>query len=285
MSRWVSAAVLAAVLFATGCSSGSDDEEPPGDAPPPTATLGFTQLIPMEGTEHGLLRMTNTGDEPLAVRSVRIEWAGYPDATPAPEDATIAPDQTLDLRFDLPAPSCEPTDGEGVATGVVETDHGVISQHLEPTGAVFLKRLWRTQCDEAYLDQVVQLSYSRNWPVIGDGTDARAAGALLLRRREGDPAIEVTDVGDSVLHGLRLPGRTTLAPGQASARIPLEITPGNRCDEHARGQATAPFDFIARLTIGGRELTVPVDVPLVAKNAATDALDIACAARGSSLGG
>jgi hypothetical protein len=282
MFRWVSA-VLAAVLLVTGCSS--DDGDPSSERPVPTATLGFTQLIPMEGTEHGLLRVTNTSDEPLAVRSVQIEWTGYPDGTPAPEDATIAPAQTLDLRFDLPAPACEPAEGQGVATGVVETDHGVIAQHLEPTGAMFLERLWRTQCDEVYLDQVVQLRYSRSWPVVGHGTDARAAGALLLTRREGGPAIEVTGVDDSVLHGLRLPGRTRLAPGQASARIPLEITPGNRCDEHARGQATAPFDFIARLAIGDRELTVPLDVPPAAKNAATGALDIACAARGASLGG
>lgn len=282
MPRWLPA-VVATALLAGGCGSAPDEEPAPG--PPPTATFGFTQLIPKEGTEHGLLRVTNTSADPLTVRSVRIEWPGYPDGVPAPEDATLAPEQTLDLRFDLPAPACEPGDGEGPVTGVVETDRGVISQHLEPNGTVYLKRLWRTQCDQALLERTVALGYSKTWDVVGEGTRARALGALLLDRREGDARVAVTGVDGSVLHGLRLPGATTLEPGDAAARIPLEITPGNRCDEHARGQATAPYDFIVLLEIDGRSLTVPLDVPLAARNAATEALDVACAGRGDSLGG
>lgn len=280
MTRWLPL-VLAAVVLAGGCSS---DESEPAPVETPTATFGFTQLIPLEGTEHGLLRVTNTTDEPLTVRSVRLEWPGYPDGPAAPEDATLTAGQTLDLRFDLPPPACDPADGEGPVTGVVETDRGEISQHLEHNGTVFLKRLWRTQCDEALLDRTVALAYSDDWSVVGSGTDARARGALVLTRREGDPLVELTGVDGSVLHGLRLPGRTTLAPGQPSAEVPLEITPGNRCDEHARGQATAPFDFVVLLEIDGERLTVPLDVPLPAMDAATEALDVACAARGSSLG-
>lgn len=280
MTRWLPLA-LAALALATGCS---DDEPAPARQDPPTATFGFTQLIPLEGTEHALLRVTNTTDEPLTVQSVRIEWPGYPDGPAAPEDATLAPGQTLDLRFDLPTPACDPADGEGPATGVIETDRGEISRQLERSGTVYLKRLWRTQCDEALLERTMELRYSEDWSVVGSGTDARALGALLLTRREGDPLVELTGVDGSVLHGLRLPGRTTLEPGGESAEIPLEITPGNRCDEHARGQATAPFDFVVLLEIDGRRLTVPLDVPLAAMDAATEALDVACAARGSSLG-
>ena len=272
---------LAAVVLLGGCSS---DETTPAPPDPPTATFGFTQLIPLEGTEHALLRVTNTTDEPFTVRSVRIEWPGYPDGPAAPEDATLTAGQTLDLRFDLPAPACDPADGEGPATGVVETDRGEISQHLEHDGTVYLERLWHTQCDEALLERTVDLGYSEEWSVVGTGTDARALGALLLTRREGDAPVELTGVDGSVLHGLRLPGRTTLEPGQEAAEIPLEITPGNRCDEHARGQATAPFDFVVLLEIDGQRLTVPLDVPLAAMDAATEALDVACAARGSSLG-
>lgn len=281
MTRWLPL-LLTAVLLA-GCSG--DEPEPAPHQEPPTATFGFTQLIPLEGTEHGLLRVTNTTAEPLAVRSVRLEWPGYPDGPAAPEDAVLSAGQTLDLRFDLPSPACDPADGEGPVTAVVATDRGEISQHLERSGTVFLKRLWRTQCDAALLERTVALGYSDDWSVVGSGTEARALGALLLERREGDPAVTVTGVDGSVLHGLRLPGRTALPPGDGAAEIPLEITPGNRCDEHARGQATAPFDFVVLLEIGDERLTVPLDVPLAAMNAATEALDAACAARGSSLGG
>ena len=280
MTRWLPL-VLAALVLAGGCSS---DERAPAPPDPPTATFGFTQLIPLEGTEHALLRVTNTTDEPLTIQSVRIEWPGYPDGPAAPEDATLTAGQTLDLRFDLPPPACDPGDGTGPATGVVETDRGDIAQHLEPDGTVYLKRLWRTQCDEALLERTLALDYSRDWSVIGTGTDARARGALLLTRREGDARVELTGVDGSVLHGLGLPGPTTLEPGRQAAEIPFEITPGNRCDEHARGQATAPFDFVVLLDIDGQRLTVPLDVPLAAMDAATEALDVACAARGASLG-
>ncbi|MGB0102518.1 MAG: hypothetical protein WBP61_19725 [Nocardioides sp.] len=270
---------LAATVVAGGCSSGGAPRDEV-DGPPPTATLGFTQLIPLEGTEHALLRVTNTSDEPLAVRSVRLDWAGYPDGEAAAESATLAPDQTLDLRFDLPAPACGPTDGdERSVIGVVETDRGVIRQPLVDASSVYVRRLWRTQCDVAALDRAVGLSFTRGWAVTGEGRDARAEGAIVLERREGDPPIMVASVDGSVLHGLRLPGGTALRPGQDRARIPLEITPGNRCDEHARGQATAPFDFLARLEIAGQRFAVPLEVPLPAMNAATEALDLACAAR------
>ena len=73
---------------------------------------------------------------------------------------------------------------------------------------------------------------------------------------------------------------STAAPGASLARVGLEITPGNRCDEHARGQATAPFDFVMDLRVGERGgLAHPVSVPLAAMTAAEQALDRACAAR------
>ncbi len=115
---------------------------------------------------------------------------------------------------------------------------------------------------------------------MGAGVDARALGDLVLRRREGDEPIVVEGVDGSVLHGLRLPGRTTLPSGEDVARIPLEVTPGNRCDEHARGQATAPFDFLMRLRIGDRApIGYALELPLPAMEAATEALDVACLAR------
>ncbi|HYH34636.1 MAG TPA: hypothetical protein VD814_05740, partial [Nocardioides sp.] len=70
---------MALLLLLGGCQAAGDDGD---DAPEPrpSATLGFTQLIPREGTRHALLRVTNTGDTDLVVESVAIEWPGYPDA-------------------------------------------------------------------------------------------------------------------------------------------------------------------------------------------------------------
>jgi len=271
-------AVAAAILVLPGCESGPSD--PPAEAPTPTATLGFTQLIPLEGTRNALLRITNSSDSAIDVTSVAIEWPGYPHFIPSPESATIAADQTLDMRLLLPEPACEEPPADEAVVGVVETEQGIIRSPLQPSGTTYVRRLWQTQCDELAVSNAVAISYSRSWRVVGEGVEARALGDVVLRRRDGDEPIEIEDVDGSVLHGLRLPGPTTLAPGEDVARIPLEITPGNRCDEHARGQATAPFDFLMRLGIGDRPaIPYRIEVPLPAMNAATEALDAACLAR------
>lgn len=264
------------VLLLAGCQS--PPSRTPAGEPSPEARFGFTQLIPLEGTRDALLRVTNTGELPMVVRSVALEWPGYPDGRPSAADPTIPPGATLDLRLALPEPSCE-SPGDAPAIGVVATDRGTVRQELEATGTTYLRRLWHTQCDVALVDGAVEMSYSADWRVVGTGVEARALGDVVLRRREGDDPIAVVGVDGSVLHGLRLPGPTLLATGADVALIPLEITPGNRCDEHARGQATAPFDFLMRLRIGLREVPYQVEVPLPATTAATEALDLACRAR------
>lgn len=270
------------LLLATGCRSGPD-ETPPAPGPEPTATLGFTQLLPNEGTRHALLRVTNTSNAAMDVTSVGIEWSGYPEGTPSPASATIAAGQTLDMRVELPDPACDPPGSESVVgpvVGVVETQQGTVRHELEPTGTTYVRRLWRTQCEGVVVRSAVAISYSETWQVIGDGVDARALGDIVLQRRDGDDAISVGGVDGSVLHGLRLPGPTSLSAGSTLARIPLEVTPGNRCDEHARGQATAPFDFLMRLRIGDRPtIAYAIALPLTAMDAATEALDVACLAR------
>ncbi len=274
----LAAAGLAAVLLLAGCQAPA--AEPPPEGPAPEATLGFTQLLPKEGTRDALLRVTNTGKVELDVTSVGIEWPGYPDGTPSPADPSLPPGRTLDIQLQLPDPACDPPGSEDVI-GVVETEQGTIRHELEPTGTTYVRRLWRTQCEDVLVRSAVEISYSNSWQVVGDGIDAHALGDLVLRRREGDEAISVGGADGSVLHGLRLPGPTSLPVGADLARIPLEITPGNRCDEHARGQATAPFDFLMRLHIGDHPpIAYAVEVPLAAMEAATEALDLACLARG-----
>lgn len=270
--------LVVTALLLTGCEAGPVDS-PPDPGPEPTATFGFTQLLPLEGTRHALLRVTNTSDAAMDVTGVAIEWPGHPDRTPSPASASIAAGQTLDMRVELPDPVCD-VPATGAVVGLVESDQGTVRHELEATGTTYVRRLWRTQCGEMVVRSAVALSYSTSWRVVRTGVDARALGDLVLRRREGDEAIQLGGVDGSVLHGLHLPGPTTLPAGEDVARIPLEITPGNRCDEHARGQATAPFDFLVRLRIGDRPaIAYRLEVPLTAMEAATEALDVACGAR------
>jgi hypothetical protein len=41
-----------------------------------------------------------------------------------------------------------------------------------------------------------------------------------------------------------------MGPTQARVRVPVRISPGNRCDEHAIGQATAPYSFKYGVEVG-----------------------------------
>ena len=217
-------AVATGILMCTGCESGTSD--PPAEGPTPTATLGFTQLIPLEGTRNALLRITNSSDSAIDVTSVAIEWPGYPHFIPSPESATIAADQTLDMRLMLPEPACEEPPADEAVVGVVETEQGIIRSPLQPSGTTYVRRLWQTQCDELAVSNAVAISYSRSWRVVGDGVEARALGDVVLRRRDGDEPIEIEDVDGSVLHGLRLPGPTTLAPGEDVGPDPARDHPG-----------------------------------------------------------
>ncbi len=139
--RALGALLVMASPWLTGC------EASPTPPPDPSVTLGFTQLLPKEGTRQALLRVTNTGDSAIEVTSVAIEWPGYPDGTPSPADPTIPAGRTLDIQLELPDPTCEPP-GDDPVVGVVETAQGTIRHQLEPTGTTYVRRLWRTQCED-----------------------------------------------------------------------------------------------------------------------------------------
>jgi hypothetical protein len=62
--------------------------------------------------------------------------------------------------------------------------------------------------------------------------------------------------------------------------VPLSITPGNRCDEHAIGQATAPFTFQVVLSVdGGPESVVLVVPPVSIQEQAAALLTLHCERR------
>ncbi len=241
----------------------------------PRVTLGVTQLIPEEGTDQALLRVTNDGDEQLLVTAVGLDWPGYGPAFAVPNDATVAAGRTLDLRTTLPEPVCDERVPEPAA-GVLDTSTGRVVAPLKDTSQDYLRRLWRTQCDARLVSEALSLDVTGGWTQEGAGDDASASSTLVLTRRTGDEPLEVRRVDGSVLYDLALDEPLLVAPGEDGGRTTVRILPGNRCDEHARGQATAPFDFSVGLTVGDRRVTVPFPVTTEASNAAQDLLDRVC---------
>lgn len=281
---WARAAVPAAVVVALagGCDATPTPREPAG--PAPSVRLGFTQLLPKAGTAEAMLRVVNTGDTDLAVTGAGLDWSGYGGAFVRDQAIVVPPGETRDLRVRLPEPRCDA--GEEPVRGTVVAGGRETTQRLSRYGEVFVRRLWQRQCGQRLVEQTVRVEYGDRWTQTGPATDPVAVGTLRLTRVGGDAEVEVVGVDGSVLHGLRLPAPGRLGSGSDRAVVPVHVLPGNRCDEHARGQATAPYDFLVRLRIAGAtEVTVAPEVPLSLQEAATRALDRACGGPVRSAGG
>jgi hypothetical protein len=263
------------------CDSTSSRDEPV--AAEVSVQLGFTQLLPKAGTRDALLRVVNTGDGDLYVTGAGLAWSGYGEPFLEAQEIVLPPGATRDLRVRLPGPRCGA--GDEPVGGTVRTPGEVVTQRLTRYGEVFVRRLWERQCGERLVDRTVRVEYGDRWTQAGPRSAPVATGTLRLTRVGGDAEVEVTGVDGSVLHDLRLrrPGR--LAGDAGEVLVPLHVLPGNRCDENARGQATAPYDFLVRLRIAGTtEVTVAPPVPLAMQEAATRALDRACGGKVRSVG-
>ena len=278
------AAALATVvlvgLAAAGCSEAPAEREA---GPEPRVQLGFTQLLPDEGTRRALLRVENVADEDLDVTAAGLDWAGY-GAFATPQDATIPAGATLDLRVTLPVPDCEA--GQGEVLGVVRSGEAEVVQPLEPSGQVFVRRLHDTWCADRLLAENAGLDYADDWRIADDVRDGEpaAVGTIVVTRRGGTEPVVVTAADGTVLYDLGVRTPVRVPPAQPEVDLEAAILPGNRCDEHARGQATAPWTLALTLRIGtgveARDARVLVEPPARVRQLATRALDEACVLRG-----
>ena len=259
-----------ALVVVASCSDGSGA----ADAPAPSVDLSFSQLSIQVGTNEGLLRVVNTGRSDLPVTGVGLDWPGYGERFLEQKSTTLRPGQTVDFPVTLPEPDC--ADGDDEVRGVVEVDGSVFGEELLEPGQVLLRRIWRRACSEVFVLGRVAIEYDERWRTTGPGQGTGVVGALRLTRRSGDEAISLLSAQGSVLYDLELPGTTTLPSGEPSGRVPLLVVPGNRCDEHARSQATAPFAFRLSLRIGEELKRLPLVPPAEVQAQVTALLEQAC---------
>lgn len=280
--RLAGVVLVAAVL--AGCTPTGDTPaspapsgSPASSAPAMRISLAFTQLLPDEGTPKGLLRVVNESDQPLPVTGAGLSWSGYGAEFEQPQDATLAPGQTLDLHVLLPDAHCD--EGQEPISGVVSTAGRTTVQELTKSGQQFLRRLWKRGCDDARVADNVSVSYAPGWTI--DSVHDSLDGTLRLDRQDGTEPVTVNYADGSVLYDLVLPDDVTISGDQAHVDVPLSIRPGNRCDEHAIGQATAPFTFRIGVRVGdgpgSTETLVLVPPPVTVQEQATRMLLASCA--------
>lgn len=265
------AAVAVAVLLLGGCTDGPASTP----APAPEVSLGLTQLLPEEGSGRALLRVINEEGHPVEVTAVGLDWPGYGRVLEETDGAKEVPGESeLMLRLELPEASCS-EDGEPpteAVLGRLRVDGVDLVQPLTDPAQVYVQRLWRGQCDQQLLDESLRMVFADDpRQVTGDRGDA-VATALLLSRRAGDEPVRLAATDGSVLYDLEPAGASRMDPGADRVRVPLRILPGNRCDEHAIGQATAPYDFSVTLRIGERHVLQGITPPLPVQEAASKML-------------
>ena len=270
-------AALIALTLVAACTSSTAPDPDRGPARP-GVQLGFTQILPEEGSRHALLRVINPGSRSLDVTAVGIAWEGYGDVLQRTDGhKEIPPDDQLMLRLELPPPRCDvaASRAEETVRGRVTVDGVEIEQALTRPAQRYVRRLWRTQCDQLILDRTVALE----WRLAeGPSEEGSVTTELVLTRRDATDRVTLLDTDGSVLYRLSRPRRTVLSPGDASSTVSLAVLPGNRCDEHAIGQATAPYDFSITLQVGSRRVLQPLLPPLSIQNAASRMLLRHCGA-------
>jgi hypothetical protein len=258
-----------------GCTASSDSRPEPEA---PEVELSLTQILPEEGTPNALLRVINPGTRRLDVTAVGLAWEGYGEVLqPTDGHKEIPADDQLMLRFELPPPRCD-SDADGPddeVRGRLTVDGADVEQPLTAPAQRYVRRLWRTQCDRLLVERTIVLE----WRLArGPAEEGRVTTELRLTRRDGADRITVVGTDGSVLYRLSRPRGAVLAPEDASTTVPLAVLPGNRCDEHAIGQATAPYDFSITLEIGSRRVLEALSPPLRIQNAASRMLLRHCGA-------
>jgi hypothetical protein len=264
-------ALAALLLVVSGCSDTDEDAEE--SQPRPEVTLAFAQWLPDEGTDRAMLRVTNDSAEHLEVTGAGLRWSGYDDFVDA-QDSSLAPGQTLDLRVSLPDAHCD--QGSEPIVGVVRTPSAEVAEELTENSQEFLRHLWQRACEADLVRSQVSISYGDDFRIAAVAGQPTVVGSLLLTRQAGDETVTALGASGSVLYYVKLGSRVTAASDQQVTRVPLRISGGNRCDEHARGQATAPFTFRVTLRVADTTTPMLIPPPPAVQALATEALDRTC---------
>ncbi len=283
--------LLVAVLLAgtAACGGGTGDAAPTPSASPsrnrtitvsvaplaPGVRLSFIQQRIDEGTRRTQVRVVNGNADPVHVRSVGVDWAGYPLRLHR-VDYDVGGQQIVDLRYFLPRADCSAAAGAAPMYGVAVTRSRTIRSPMAADGRRFLSRIWKTECAARRIHQAVSVRYGDTWTVAGKGKKSVLHGAIVLERRAGAEDVAVDQVQGSVLFDLALAGETTMHGEEPRASVPLDVTYG-RCDEHARSQSTTSFTFRVWLRLAGSDpLAEVVEPTKPQQKRLLDFLDFAC---------
>ncbi|MGH3365625.1 MAG: hypothetical protein ACRDOY_00265, partial [Nocardioidaceae bacterium] len=155
-------------------------------------------------------------------------------------------------------------------------------QPLTAPAQDYVRHLWGTQCQEQLVDQTVHISFTDHVRQVSGPNGHLLQTTLAVRRLNYSESMCIVATDGSVLYNLKTTGTAHIPARRGVSRIPLAILPGNRCDVHAIGQATVPYDFSLILRIGDRPVLKAIRPPLPIQKAASEMLSRHCRTVGPS---
>ena len=211
-------------MVTTACGAGSTGEPATSVSPkahrtivvatpdplPRGVHLSFIQQRIDEGTRRSQVRVINGNDRPVHVRSVGVDWAGYPLRLHR-VDYDVPGQQIVDLRYFLPRADCSVAAGRAPIHGVALTRGGTVRQPMAADGRRFLHRIWRTECTARRIARTVSVRYGDTWTLEGSGPRSVLHGTSCSRAGGETNPIAVAQVEGSVLFDLSTAGDTVLA--------------------------------------------------------------------------
>ena len=269
------AALPVAVLLAAGAvASAAATPGPPPAVPvaPATAAAALPgaplRLVrPLEQDRLDATRqrlevpLVNPGTAPVTVVGLQLQSARLTAVPPADDVITLAPGEELDLVLPYGDAVCATTGAGAVATDrlVVDTRAGtgpVAHGQLPLAGDdALLVRLQEALCRQRAVDADLALELTPDGPPVLAAGVPTLPVTLHVRRRAGDPAVEVSEVDGSVAYALAPtttapPPLLRLAPGTAGAAAPLRFS-ALRCDPHGLVEVKKVFVFLVYVGLDG----------------------------------
>lgn len=217
------------------------------------------------------IKVTNTGPDPIEIRTLRLVWAGLTETDPATLDYPVFPGARVDLRVPLGTAVCssppqlaETTPSVPIAAVAGTPDGDITFPVADPLG--ILERIYPRQCRGQVVEHAVGLSIGDEF-VDRSVDPVQMVGVLRLERRESTAEIAVDAIHGSVLVSMTADNvPDVLAAGESVLEVPI-VASQNRCDSHAIGEAKKPYHFVVDLRIGGDQVSYGISPGPAGKDA------------------
>jgi hypothetical protein len=255
--RGLVVALAIAIATVTACTGNQAPPRARSSSPPPARlTAAVSQYTIDEANGDLRFAITNVGTRPIRVVKARLDWSGFATPSTTVSYGSLAPGQSTGFAAKPTEAHCrqQPTDRPTVQAFA---GGRWVSVPLRVTVPGLLKSLYRSACAKQALAAAATVDL-----VVGRREVVRAGShylpaTVLIRRVGGNSGVQVLSLLGSVLLNLEpAAGRGSLpagmAAGQSTARVPVLLGSGSRCDPHSLSQSSVTFLLSAVVRVDGQ---------------------------------